>query len=197
MTGLEKIINKIECDSAQKCSDIITAAQKQAEEIAVRAIADGETLIAYANETARHQAKETIRMANSSAAQKAKQIILAARVEALNETFSAAAHALNQLPVKDYFNSLLLLAVKNAVPGKGEMRLSTTDLERLPQGFQTDLNNALKDISKKITISNQPVEIGQGFVLVYGDVEINCAFNVLLDANREELKEIICSIIFS
>ena len=196
MTGLEKIIEKIELDSAKKCGDIIAAAKKHAEEIAKHADAEGESFTADSDETARHQSREIVQKAHSGAAQKAKQVILNARVEAINETLASAANALTQMPDEEYFSSLIALAVKNAAQDQGEMRLSLSDLNRLPPEFETDLNNALKSKEITLRISEKPAAIGHGFILVYGDVEINCTFDALLEESRDELKEIICGIIF-
>lgn len=196
MTGLEKIINKIEHDSANKCGDIIAAAKKHAEEIEKQAAIEGETITAGLDETARHQAKEIILKAHSGAAQKAKQVILNARVEAINETLASAANAIKQMPEEEYFKSLIALAANNAAQNQGEMRLSLSDLNRLPPEFEKDLNNALKNKEITVKVSEKPADIGHGFILVYGDVEINCTFDALMEASRDELKEVICGIIF-
>lgn len=197
MTGLEKIINKIEQDSAKKCASIILAAQKLAKEIDEQATAEGVKLVSGAEEEAKLQADDMIRMAESGAQQKAKQIILAARVEAINEAITAGAKALKTMPADDYFKSLAALAVKHANEGHGEMRFSENDLKRLPASFEPDLNKALVDKGSTISISREPAAITDGFILVYGDIEMNCTFDALLEASRDELKEKFAHLFFN
>ncbi len=197
MTGIEKIISKIEQDSAKKCESIIAAAQKLAKQMNEKAQAEGAKLVSEAEEEAKLKAKDMIRMAESGAEQKAKQIILAARVEAINEALTAGAKAIKEMPADDYFNSLVSLAVKNASEGHGEMRFSESDLKRLPESFETNLNKALAEKGATVNISLQPVSITDGFILVYGDVEMNCTFDALFEESYDELKEKFAQLLFN
>ncbi|HZK38859.1 MAG TPA: V-type ATP synthase subunit E family protein [Clostridia bacterium] len=197
MTGIEKITSKIEQDSATKCESIIATAQKQAKEMNAQAEAEGAKLIGQAEEKSKLKAKDMIRMAQSAAQLKANQIILGARVEAIKEALAVGAKALKNMPVDDYFNSLAALAVKHASKGHGEMRFSQSDLKRLPESFETDLNKALGDKQATVNVSMQPADITDGFILVYGDVEMNCTFDALLESGSDELKEKIAQLFFN
>ena len=48
----------------------------------------------------------------------------------------------------------------------------------------------------KVIISNITADIENGFVLSYGDIEVNCTFKALFDEAKDELKDIICPILF-
>jgi V/A-type H+/Na+-transporting ATPase subunit E len=196
MTGLEKIVNKIEHNSAQKCENLIAEARKQAEEIIAQAGIDAEKILLEATEKSMIRAEELIAMAHSGAKQKAMQIILTARNQAINDTLDCAVKAMKEMPADEYFSALKALAVKNAGPGAGEMLLSGADLKRLPYQFEAQINNELGSKGSSLKINSKPAGISDGFVLVYGDIEINCTFDALLDAYREELKEKIIEIIF-
>ena len=76
------------------------------------------------------------------------------------------------------------------------MGLSAEDLERLPAGFEEALNEKLKAAGASVTLNNTPAKISKGFILAYGDIEINCSFEALFEARREELKELVCGILF-
>ncbi|MCR4616278.1 MAG: hypothetical protein K5756_09050 [Clostridiales bacterium] len=194
MTGLEKIIGKIGNDSAEKCVSIIADANAKAERI-LKAAQDecekvNETVLAEIK-TEGERAKE---LAESAANQKSRQTLLAARIEAINEALAQASLAIKNLPADKYFSALTALAVSNAMPGSGVMRLSKGDLQRLPDGFEKNINSKLSD--RNISVSDKPADISDGFILVYGDIEINCTVDALIDEKRDELKEKICSIIF-
>lgn len=196
MTGTEKIVGRIKLDSAQKCENMIAQARQQAAQIIGKAAAEGEALIGGANEKAKNQADEIIRMAISGAQQKAGQISLKARIEALNEALSAAASAFRDMPADEYFSALSALAIQNVMPGTGEMRFSKRDLTRLPVKFEANINEKLLKKDTAVKISAEPAAIEDGFILIYGDIEINCTFSALIEASRDELKEKICVIIF-
>lgn len=194
MTGLEKIIGRIESDSADKCKSIIADANAKAERILKDAQAEcdriNESVLAEIK-TSGERAKE---LAESSAHQKSNQTLLAAKIEAINEAIANASLAIKNLPDDKYFSALTALAVSNAMPGNGVMRLSKGDLERLPEGFEKNINSKLE--GRTISVSGDPAGISDGFILVYGDIEINCTVDALIEEKRDELKEKICSIIF-
>jgi len=197
MTGTEKIIERIRSDSGRLCGDIIAQATRQAEEMIAAARAEGEKHAADAAEKARSRALQSADAAQSAARQKAGLLLLEAKNTAVNEVLSAAAQALKDLPEERYFSALRALAAENAMPGEGEMRLSLHDLGRLPPHFEEQINAALPGKNARIGIGARPAEIDGGFILVYGDIEVNCTFDALMQAKLDLLKETVCDIIFS
>ncbi len=194
MTGLEKIIAKIEQDSAAVCDGIIADAKAKAEIIAGNTEAECNAVNERMLADIRADGERATELANSAAQQKVKQTLLAAKIEAINEALAAALEAIKNLPADKYFDALKALTVANAMQGEGTMRLSSADLARMPSDFEKNLNSALN--GRSVTVSSKPMDISDGFILVYGDIEINCTFDALFDEKRDELKEKICSIIF-
>ena len=94
----------------------------------------------------------------------------------------------------DYFAALEKLAVRNACKGEGELRLSKRDLDRVPSGFADRINAALTDGSVKL--SGQSADIDNGFILVYGDIEMNCTFRALINEQKDIVREKVCGVIF-
>ncbi|NLX93741.1 MAG: hypothetical protein GXZ02_07760, partial [Clostridiales bacterium] len=43
----------------------------------------------------------------------------------------------------------------------------------------------------------EPAAIADGFILVYGDIEMNCTFDALLEESHDELKEKIAQLFFN
>lgn len=197
MTGTEKIIERIKTDSERQCDGILAQAGLQAQEITAAAAAEGEKLAAEAAEKAQVLARQSVSAAHSSARQKAGLLILEAKTQAVNETLSAASQALKELPAERYFAALGALAAENAMPGEGVMLLSRRDLDRLPPQFEAQVNAALAGSTASVSISTQPAQIEGGFILVYGQIEVNCTFDALVQAKLDHLKETICGIIFS
>ncbi len=90
--------------------------------------------------------------------------------------------------------NLLTPAVRNACKGEGELRLSKADLDRVPSGFVERINAELKDGSVKLAA--QGADIENGFILVYGDIEINCTFRALINEQKDTIREKVCGVIF-
>lgn len=195
MAGLDKIIERIGQDSNARCNGILAEAQEQATAIldkaAKAAKAEADAVLASAEK----EAKATIDMAESGSQMERKQTMLAAKVEGIDQIMDQAQAKLHDLSDADYFDSLVKLAGNYAQSGKGIMRLSAKDLQRLPADFESKVNAALKEGT--IEVSKEPVNVDDGFVLSYGDVEINCTFGALVSEQRDKIKDKIYQLIFA
>ena len=119
----------------------------------------------------------------------ARRAELSAKVEAVDAAIEAAYDAMCHMGA-----ALEKLAVRNACKGEGEMRLSKADLDRVPSGFVERINAGLKDGSVKLAA--QGADIENGFILVYGDIEINCTFRALINEQKDTIREKVCGVIF-
>ena len=77
------------------------------------------------------------------------------------------------------------------------MLLSQRDLQRLPAGFADTLNSMLKSQSAQVHIGARAAKIDGGFLLVYGDIEVNCSFEALLEASLEQVKDALSRELFA
>lgn len=196
MTGLNKIIERISQDSVAKCDGIIFDAQNEATKIKNAAIAEGDALKQKAIDEANAQAKIILEMAESGAQLNTRKKLLATKVDIINNAIDAALDKMKAMPDKDYFAALYSLVKKFAQDSEGMMLLSKKDFDRLPKDFDKKINEGLQK-GAKLTVSDKPANIGEGFILVYGDVEINCTFEALIEDSRDELKDTINNIIFA
>lgn len=121
-------------------------------------------------------------------------MILATKVDIINKTIDEAEKKLANMPEDEYFAALYALVKKYSQAAEGEMLLSSNDLGRLPKDFESKINEGLAD-GAKITVRKTATNISQGFILVYGDIEINCTFDALIDDARDDIKDELYSII--
>lgn len=196
MTGLEKIIEKINADSAESCKAVADSAEKKAAQILADAEKQGDNEAAAIAREAAKKCGSIEAMAHSRAEQVSRQTVLAARVEAVNYTLAALEKALTDLPAAEYFNALTRIASANAMKGSCTVRLNAADLGRMPADFADKLSAALKASGSECEISKEPANIGGGLILVYGDIEINCSFAAIIESRADELKEEITKLIF-
>ena len=188
MDGLGKIIEKIRSESEHHCAQAIAMAQGKAADIAGQTAEQIEKEAAAAEEKSDEAAKAVVYRALASVEQQKKQAQLKAKITAINAAIDEAKESFEKLPAEQYFAALLLLAKANAQPGMGIMQLSQTDLARVPAGFEEKLKN--------ITLSRTPAGIANGFILIYGDIEINCTVDALVNEKRDELTEKVNSMVF-
>jgi len=196
MAGLEKIIERIASDSAAKCDGIIFDAQNEAQKIKDAAAQQSSDNQAAIVEAANKEAKAIVDMAESGAELEGKKQLLATRVEVINKAIDVASKKLGDMPDDEYFAALYALAKKYAQSGEGTMLLSKKDLGRLPKDFDKKINEGLAK-GAKISVAKDPSNISDGFILVYGDVEINCTFDALIEDARDDIKDELFSIIFA
>ncbi len=196
MTGLEKIIGKIEENSAKACEFAIGNAKKEADKIIAEAKQQALAIEQEADRLAKEKVAAIESRAYSGSQQKVGRVHLTARNKAIAQCLEGALDRLKALPVSEYFDVLTKLAQKYAEPGKCAVRFNKVDIGRMPSDFEKELTEALGELGCETTLSKEPVDITGGFVLVYGDIEINCSFDALAEGNSEELKELIYKNIF-
>ena len=188
MDGLTKIIERIQAESAQRCDQVIAQAEKQAREIAESTRAELEQQHAVTEADSDEAAKAVVVRALASVQQQKEQAILQAKTQVINDAIDQAEQSFLALPDKDYFNALSKLIKANAQPGEGVLHLSERDLRRAPGAFLSKLGD--------IKLCKDPADIPGGFVLVYGNIEINGTPAALIAEKREELTELVNRMLF-
>lgn len=191
MTGSQKIIAKIKEDSAQNCAEILNEAKKQIEKIRLEALTVAEEKVEEIKKQTNLEVLRIENAAKSSAELKKRNLLLKCKRQEIEKILQEAVDVLCNLQNDVYFETLLKIANKIALSGKGVMCLNLRDLKRMPVDFAERLSK-IADIS----ISDQPVEILGGFILVYGDIELNADFSALIEEKRNVLEDIVSSDLF-
>jgi len=189
MAGIDRIIETIARDGAAKCEEILAGAKEQAGAILADAMAKAAKENEAAIAEARRRAELSIATAGPRAAQNEKRVLLQMKNEVIGQAIASSLAKLRNLPTEEYFDVLARLAVEHAQPGPGKMLLSQKDLDRLPADFANKLGD--------IAISPQPVNISDGFILVYGDIEQNCTFDALVSARLDDMKDALHACLFA
>lgn len=196
MTGLEKIISKINSDGKERCDSAEAAAAAECDKIIAAAQESGKASAAAIIAAAEKESEQIIAVAKSGIAQQERRTLLTAKVEAVNETLAKLLSAMKNLPEKEYFAAIIKLAAGSAMKGECTALLGSADLARLPADFEARLCSALSEKGSACSLSKEATAIESGIVLVYGDIEVNCTFEAVIEANAEELKAQIGKMIF-
>ncbi len=195
MSGLEKIIQKIELDCKTECDGIIANAEAEAKEILDSASREAELIGAEIVDAAMKENEKELAFVNSKAELDRKKGILAVKIDIVNSVIKTALSKLKELPDEEYFEKITALVLKYAQNGSGTLCFSKRDLGRIPAGYELCLNGKLSD-GFSLKISSEPVDIDGGFILVYGDVEQNCSFDALLASSTDEIKDELYGLLF-
>ena len=86
--------------------------------------------------------------------------------------------------------------MESAMKGECTAYLGSADLARLPADFEARLCSALSAKGSTCTLSKEAARIESGIMLVYGDIEVNCTFEAVIESSAEELKAQIGEMIF-
>ena len=193
-TGLDRILEQIRADAEEKAAAQVAAAEREAEKILAEAAEAAEARADAIREEAAAEAADIRAKAQSASEFSQRRTVLATKQSAIRDTIDAARARLHSLPDDEYFAVLLKLAQKNAADGDAELRLNAADLARMPRDFEAQLNAAVE--RGHITVSKTPCDIADGFLLVYGGIDVNCTFDSLFEAEADALQDLAGGMLF-
>ena len=183
MTSSEKILAGIAEESKAQADKINSDAEKQAAEITAAAKAESETEAEKIKADAEKKAELIISSGKSSAELLKRDTALNCRRELIEKALITVADTVNAYGDKDYFNFLLTLIKKEKLNGKGEVYLSVKDKVRDIAAFKSELS------ALNLTLSDTFANINGGFILKYGDIQINGELSALIHEKRDMLTD--------
>jgi len=199
MTGTERIKNKILEDAKSRAEAIVEQANREAEEI-----------LAAADETARRNTEEALKAAEAESAEvyrrmiavaglEGRKEILRAKQEVVDNAFRLAMEKIITMPDAEYQELLENMIVNAASSGNGEILLSKRDIGRIDSRFTDNINEKLKNSGKtgSLSLAKETVSAAGGFVLRYGQVEINGTLEILFGMLRPQLESEVVKTLFN
>ena len=177
MTGLEKIIKEIETKAKADADRVIAEAEKEANAIYAEAKAKASKRQVEIAEQSEIKIKSVLGRAESAAKLQAKKILLYEKQKLISEIITKAKEKLLNLSDSDYFELTLQMIKKHAQNEHGKIIFSKKDKERIPEDYQTNIKKALSEFSKaSLTVAEETADFHGGFIIVYGDIEVNLFF---------------------
>jgi len=183
MTSSEKILAGIAEESKAQADKINSDAEKQAADIIAAAKAEAETDAEKIRADAEKKAELIINSGKSSAELLKRDTALNCRRGLIEKALITVADAVNAYSDKDYFDFLLTLIKKEKLNGKGEVYLSVKDKARDTASFKSELE------ALGFTLSDNFADINGGFILKYGDIQINGELSALIHEKRDVLTD--------
>ena len=183
MTSSEKILAGIAEEAKAQADKINSDAEKQAAEITAAAKTEAETEAEKIKADAEKKAELIINSGKSSAELLKRDTALNCRRELIEKALVAVADTVNAYGDKDYFDFLLTLIKKEKLNDKGEVYLSVKDKVRNITDFKSELS------ALNLTLSDTFADINGGFILKYGDIQINGELSALIHEKRDMLTD--------
>lgn len=183
MTSSEKILAGIAGEAKTEAEKITAEAEKQAAEITAAAKAEAETDAGKIRADAEKKAELIINSGKSSAELLKRDTALNCRRGLIEKALNFVADTVNAYGDKDYFDFLLTLIKKEKLNGKGEVYLSVKDKARDIAAFKSELS------ALDLTLSDTFADINGGFILKYGDIQINGELSALVHEKRDVLTD--------
>lgn len=196
MSGLDKIVNMINEEAAEECQKILKDASVEIKNIIAAARKEANKVSREIVESAKKEAELITVTAKGKAEAISRNRYLEIRNAILNDVISAAYEEVEKLSDEEYFELIKKLLVKYIQPGECTMFMNGYDLGRLPEDFELQINSEVFEKSA-VYISKQAVDIENGFILSYGQIEINCTFKAVFDENMDNLKDMLSPFMFS
>lgn len=183
MTSSEKILAGIAEESKTQADKINSDAEKQSADIIAAAREEAESEAEKIKAEAEKKAELIINSGKSSAELLKRDTALNCRRELIEKALITVADTVNAYGDKDYFDFLLTLIKKEKLNGKGEVYLSVKDKARDTASFESELE------ALGLTLSDNFADINGGFILKYGDIQINGELSALIHEKRDVLTD--------
>lgn len=191
MAGIESITKEISLEADKEAAGIISAAEEAAKSLKAKTEEECNVIRAESDEKISRKLASEDKKTQSQCEQAEKLIMLNAKQEIIDGVLSKAKEKLLHLETKEYFDTLLKLLEKQSQADKGILLLNEKDLARMPEDFEKSAQAVATKNGGMLDVSKETVNIDGGFILKYGNIEINSSFDALFEENEEELVDIV------
>ena len=191
MTGLSNILDRIENESVKKAEEIILKANNEADEMIFAAKKEAQKILDDYKVKTEKKTTEILSRIKASDEIEKKRAELFKKQEIIKTVLKTARNDIKNQSDDDYFNFLGKILTKYAQGKNGIVILSTRDFGSMTKCFKDILlENGLEAKAGKVADRN-------GFIIVYGNIEINCTVDAIFDAEAEELSDMLNKFLFN
>ncbi|MBQ4424222.1 MAG: V-type ATP synthase subunit E [Lachnospiraceae bacterium] len=197
MTGTEKILRHITEQAQAQAKEILAEADQKIEELRKKTLEEAASIGREGQKAADAYIQEQAGRTESNLAMRKRQAILQTKGALVQEALDQAQDALLSLDDNAYFAFLLRLLEKQEDLHAGELCLNAKDLARRPADFEKKIAAIAEEKGVSLTLSDQPANIGGGFLLNYGGSLENCSVEAILESEEDALKDRIRAVLFT
>lgn len=197
MSGLEKMKSQILDEANHSAEEHLAKAKTEAEAILNTAKAEAEAESQKISQKSEAEVQAYAERIKSSCDMNRKKALLQAKQEIIGDVLAQAYDRVLNLDDDAYFDMIRKILAQYVQPGSGSIYFSKKDLARMPEGFETEIQETAKRKGGTLTLSREPKEMTGGFILVYGGIEENCTMKAMFDSRRDELSDHVHELLFA
>ncbi len=186
MSGIDKIIQEIEANTAQFCDSVLAQARQKADAIIAEAQQEADRIVADGKDRTAAHVADIKKRGDSAAELEEKRVMLYTKQQIINTMLNEGLSVAKNLPKDEYFGLIKSMVAKYSLEDDGVIFFGENDNHRLPVDFLGELNQAAKG---GIVLSSKPAPIDAGFILKYGGIEQNCSFDAIFAGEAEDLSD--------
>ena len=186
MSGIDKIIQSIENDTAQYCDSVLAQARQKADAIIADAEKEADQIASDGKDKTAARVVDIKKRGDSAADLEEKRVMLLTKQQIISTMLSEGLQAAKELPKDEYFKLILDMVAKYSLPEEGVIFFGEKDNHRMPKGFVHELNQAAKG---GVVLATEFAPIDAGFILKYGGIEQNCSFDAIFAGEAENLSD--------
>lgn len=197
MNGAEKIKDRILADARALSDKILEDARKEAQSITQNAEKEAFQKVTVMTEKAREEAVLIKQRFTAATGLEDRKKTLKARQDSVNEAFQAALQRLSDLPDAQYSQFLESILLNTAKEQACQIVLNQRDKTRLGDNFIRQMNEKFDGMKKRtqLSLAEDTLKASGGFILRYGDMEVNCTLEILIAMARPELESEVAAIL--
>lgn len=186
MSGIDKIIQEIETNTAQSCDSVLAQARQKADAIIADAQKQADQIVADGKDRTAAHVADIKKRGDSAAELEEKRVMLYTKQQIINTMLGEGLTSAKNLPKDEYFALIKSMVAKYSMEDDGVIFFGEKDNQRLPADFSGELNQVAKG---SIVLSSKSAPINAGFILKYGGIEQNCSFDAIFAGEAENLSD--------
>lgn len=196
MTGIDNIIARLEADARAEIDQLNAETKSECDAILAEFKTKADEAYASRMKEGKASSAQRSERALSTAELDARKELLTFKQDLVSEVFAKAGARLSSLPKAEYVTFLANQAAKAAVRGTEELLFNAKDAKEVGAEVAKAANKLL-GAKGKLTVSSETRPISGGVIVKQGDIEANCAVDMLVQLRRNDLASQVAEILFS
>ena len=199
MNGIERISQRLISDAEAEIAALNAETEAQCQAIQAEYQEKAKQAYEQRMQDGKRACQQRTERYASAAELEARKSILAFKQELVSKTFDAAAAQLTKLPREDYVAFLAKQAAAAASYGEEELIFNAEDAANVGKAVAKAANELLqaRGVAGNLTVSEETRPIPGGVIVRMGDIEVNCAVNMLVEMRRGELAAQVAELLFT
>ncbi len=196
MSGMEKILRQILKEGEEAAAEWKEKTRMETERIWQEERAKTEEAVGEIHRQLEVKRQQMTRRVREDGERENRLQLLKMKQKILREVENAAGKIFMGMDTESYFSVLERMLERVVLPGDGILCLAETDLARMPGDFPGKVKQAARRMGGTLTIRGERNREPEGFVLIYGRMEINATWRALAGERRAWVQEAVSRILW-